>query len=417
MTAAVASLTTAFGEDVEEETATFTSTSPFPGAQVSPPEVSVPGSEHYNVVLVQMESTGSVAMVRPGTDTVPTFTALGEHGIHWTRFYANVPATIKTFLSMQCGIYPAADGGIITETNPTIPCKGIAEYFQERGYRTAFIHGGNFAFTHKLAFLVDRGWEHMLDAKTLPNPHGYETQTWGIDDQAVYDYAIEWIDAQEDPFFLLIAPILSHHPYLTPERWEPPFPTTTKKDCYHNSPYFEDELIGELVAHLKATGRFEDTVFVLVGDHGQAFEEHPYNQIHSVAIYEENVRVPFLISNPRLVPRAQEVDDLAMMPDLLPTLLDVLGFGLDDYQGDGHSLLDPPQDRLIYLHTTFNESKNGLRDGRYKYIHRLGSGVEELYDHGETVNISAQHPARVETYREISTQWQRYSRWQAARTR
>jgi len=400
-------------EQPGEVVTTFQPTSPFPRTPPAAPQVGRTGPRPLNVVLVQMESTGSVAMNRPGAQTMPVFDSLRETGIYWTDFYASNPATIKTFYSLQCGVYPAADARPITEQNPRVPCKALAEHFKDHGYRTAFMHGGNFAFTHKLAFLVDRGWDVLLDAKTLPGRQDYERQTWGIDDEAVYEATKAWIDESDQPFLVLIAPILPHHPYHTPERWETPFPVDDKLYRYHNSLYFEDELIGDLVAHLKRTGRYEDTVFVLVGDHGQAFNQHPFNHFHPVQIYEENVKIPLLISNPRLSPEAQEIDTEGILPDLLPTLLDTVGFGLDDYDGDGVSLLDPPPDRVVYFHTTFDESMDGLRDGRFKFIHRLGTGQVELYDlsvdPNESRNLAADHPDRVAAYRQLTDRWHRYT--------
>lgn len=392
---------------------TFVSESPFPESSAIASIEIRPPHKLLNVVLFLMESTGTVAAHRPNQETMPVAKALSKNGITWTSFYAPVPMTIKTYYSLQCGVYPGADMRPITTVRPRVPCKGIAEFFSERGYKTGLFHGGNFSFTHKLAFLLDRGWDVLFDAKTLPGRDQYEKKTWGIDDKAVFEAAKNWVAKNEDPFFVLIAPILPHHPYDTPEWWSPHFPTNKKIDRYHNSLAFEDELLGTFVEYLKKRGKFKDTLFVLVGDHGEAFNEHPFNSFHPIEIYEENIKVPFIISNPILFPNHIKSDQIGVLPDLLPTLLDVLDFKDNDYNGDGVSLLNSYPNRVVYFHTTFNESIHGLRDGRFKFIYRPKTGLAELYnldrDPKEQNNIAEQFPQRIEMYIPMVKQWVQYT--------
>jgi arylsulfatase A-like enzyme len=390
---------------------TFVDISPFPTG-VTHPKVPIQRSgEPLNVVIVQLESTGISAIRRPGEETMPTARLLAQTGVEFTDFYTTNPSTIKTYVALQCSVYPAASGRPITQTRPRFPCKALAEYFKDRGYRTGLFHGGNFAFTNKLAFLVDRGWDVMLDAKTIPNRESYRRQTWGIDDKAVFATATDWIDSSEKPFLVLISPILPHHPYLTPDWWTPPFPVIEKRDRYHNSVFYEDMLIGEMVKHLRNKGLLKQTVFVLVGDHGEAFNEHPFNNFHPVELYEENIRVPFIISNPLLFPTAHKTHAVGTMPDLLPTLLEVVGFGLEEYEGEGVSLLAPPPDRIVYFHTTFNKILHGLRDGHFKFIFEPRTKQAQLFDlrkdPSEQNNLTLQYSERVNAYSEMVEKWAR----------
>lgn len=390
---------------------TFVTKSGFPNEPCkTEPMIKIIVKTKLNIVLFQMESTGTAAR-RPGHETMPVAKELAQNGITWTSFYVPVPMTIKTYYSLQCGVYPGADMKPIT-TRPRVPCKGIAQFFSERGYKTGLFHGGNFSFTHKLAFLLDRGWDVLYDAKTLPKRDKYEKKTWGIDDKAVFEAAKDWISKDDTPFFVLIAPILPHHPYDTPKWWTPRFPTKKKIDKYHNSIAFEDELLGSFVKYLKKENRFKDTLFILVGDHGEAFNNHAFNSFHPIEIYEENIKVPFIISNPLLFPKPIQSDCIGILPDLLPTLLDLMGFN-HEYKGDGISLLKPSPGRVIYFHTTFNEAIHGLRDHNYKFIYRPQTHSAELYnlndDPYELNNIAELFPERVAAYIPMVTQWAQYT--------
>lgn len=55
----------------------------------------------------------------------------------------------------------------------------------------------------------------------------------------------------------------------------------------------EDDAIGRLIAELKAQGRWENTVFILVGDNGYGRNEHRW--VSKEVAYEESIRVPMVI--------------------------------------------------------------------------------------------------------------------------
>lgn len=393
--------------------AAFDGRTKFPFTTPKPPTIHASGGRKLNVVLILLESTGNVSRRRPGAETMPTFASLARKGVYFSNFYASTPMSIKSIFSVHSGRYDAANLMPITEVRPRIPGTMLPAHFKSRGYRTALLHGGYFEYTNKSALLEDRGYDLMLDGKSLPNREKFATTGWGIDDLAVYEYAHQWIDESPEPFFLTIVPILPHHPYAPPERWTKKFEGESDLDRYHNCLYFEDELIGGLVDQLKASGRFEQTVFVILGDHGEAFLQHPRNRVHSAEIYEENVNVPLLISNPVLFPESQTCRAVGFLGDLMPTLCDLLAFDQPDESIDGSSLFRKLGNEMVFFFTDLRESVLGLRDGDYKFIFRPARERCELYDlsldPGESNDLSAANAERTLFYRKAVEQWRSYS--------
>ena len=84
--------------------------------------------------------------------------------------------------------------------------------------------------------------------------------------------------------------------------------------------------------------------FVVFGDHGEAFGEHPGNFAHTLFIHEENVRVPYVIAAPGRDRRADPRGRVASVIDTAPTMLDLLGLPRDQpaHQGD---VAAPPESR------------------------------------------------------------------------
>ena len=180
--------------------------------------------------------------------------------------------------------------------------------------------------------------------------------------------------------------------------------------------------MGGLLDELERRGRFEDTVIVVVADHGDATGEHALLG-HEYSLYDTLLRVPLLIRQPRLFPPGRSAGPVQIV-DLYPTLLNVAGVSPPaGYSVEGRSLLAfdaaaarrraivaeylrpkrKPLDAVARLHPDL-EREHWLRPirsievGGYKLIAREGE-QPELYavanDADERVDIAQRDPARV----------------------
>jgi arylsulfatase A-like enzyme len=155
---------------------------------------------------------------------------------------------------------------------------------------------------------------------------------------------------------------------------------------------FVDEWVGRMLDELKAEGRYDESLIVLLGDHGDAFWEHGFIE-HSHMPYDELVNVPLIIKLPGSAQAGRRVDAMVGLVDVAPTLLEVVGAAAPEGM-DGKSfrdlLLNPeaPSPRR----TIFSEYKTiiSVRTDDWKYISRPGH-PQELYDlnadPGERINV------------------------------
>jgi arylsulfatase A-like enzyme len=148
-------------------------------------------------------------------------------------------------------------------------------------------------------------------------------------------------------------------------------------------------------------------VFVLYGDHGEAFLQHEGNVGHSMFIYEENVRVPFVIASEKLFTEQIRVRRTASLIDTAPTILDLLGFPVPA-RFSGTSLLGSPNDMALFF-TDYSLKFLGLRDGCWKYIYETDSDRSRLYDlctdPTEVTNVESHERARESAYRARVRDW------------
>jgi arylsulfatase A-like enzyme len=366
-----------------------------------------------NVVLILLESTGAQYLRSSGAkrDPMPNLTRMAERAIVFENAYAVYPESIKTLFSVLCARYPALDTA--TEGLAKVATPSIAARLKSNGYRTGLFHSGRFMYLGMEEVINGRGFETLEDAGAIGGNH---ESSFGVDEPPAVRRILSWIDEgnklknDAQPFFVTYLPIAGHHPYVTPAPG--PFPEREEADRYLNSLNYADAALGELVDGLRARGLYEKTLFVIAGDHGEAFGQHEGNYGHSLFIYEENVHIPYLIVAPGLITEQKRVARAVSLIDTAPTIMDLIDRNSSDQTGSaadqGQSMLIA-DDRMALFYTDYSLSLLGLRDGCWKFIDELESGRGKLFDlcrdPDEKRDLSAEHPERVNAYRAHLRRW------------
>jgi arylsulfatase A-like enzyme len=357
-----------------------------------------------NVVVVHLESTAA-AHLRPwgaARDPMPHLTRLASEGILFENAYTAYPETIKSFFAVQCAAWPALD--TTPEVYERVPVKSLASVLAERGYRTGLFHSGRFVYLGMQSVLRGRGWQTLMDGGDIGGEH---SSSFGIDEPSAVRRLLRWLDEgpKDRPFLATYLPIAGHHPYETPAPG--PFPVSGEVDRYHNALHYADDALGQLLDGLRRRGLDRTTLLVLLGDHGEAFGEHAGNFGHTLAVYEENVRVPLHFAAAGAISSRVRVGRVASLVDVAPTVLDLLAVPAPA-GWQGQSLLDP-QPRMALFGTDYSLGLLGLRDGQWKLLHEMESGRSSLYDlhddPGETHDVAADFPGRAAVYREHLRRW------------
>jgi arylsulfatase A-like enzyme len=422
------------------------------------------------VYLIDTERADHASLYGYTRDTTPFLSKLGGQGLVFEDCQVQAPRTKQSTASLMTSLYSYTHG--IVHDYDTIP-KGsttLAEQLRAAGYVTASIVANPFA--GRITGL-GRGFDYLAEWAVVQR-YRTDAHDRGTDSEAVNKIAFPWLEQHKDePFFLYAHATDPHAPYRPPTGFEEKFanPSETPEfdrnykrlggkikyaggtvvshagarqagvdpnrfirraiDRYDGEILHNDSSLKQLVSKLKQLGILDNTLIVVVSDHGEEFWEHGWTS-HGHSLYQELTHAVFLMWNPKLIPVPRRISDPVQLIDLLPTVLDLLGVKIPDVV-EGQSLApfakgqvfrrrspvmtsrfaDPEAKKIGFVPENRIDAIAFL-DANWKLIYRekgdeAGVSKLELYDRRtdreETKNLAAQNPREVNQLLAEITKW------------
>jgi choline-sulfatase len=261
----------------------------------------------------------------------PALDGLAEQGIRFAQAYTPSPITNTSHASILTGLLPSAHG-VTDFARPLVPKHPTwAEVLKKNGYQTAAFIGAVILDSKALAPGLDRGFDFY---DNFPE-HSKTKSRWGRVERRgleVVQRAEAWRDAHpRGPHFVWIHLYDPHDPY------EPPLPYSKqyKDRLYDGEIAYADSALANFVEHLKKHGWYENSLIIVVGDHGEGLGEH-HEQTHGIFLYDSTLHVPLIIKLPTRSD-GSVIQSQVRTIDLLPTVLDLLNISPPE-RLDGESL-------------------------------------------------------------------------------
>jgi hypothetical protein len=300
----------------------------------SPPSLAVPSSRverdfaysgavgrDFNVVMIQMESTSALHVDR---ESAPNITALIEKGLSFQRHVTVATQTRPA----TCGLY-YSDYLPELGTPPSLvygrpmPQPALAEVLKRAGYQTGVFHTGFLDYLELRYMFQDKGFDTLIGAREMIEKGASLAYSAGVHEEQTVEEMTAWIKARKgEKFFGVYLTEFPHHPYLSMAN-EKPFPEDSWLHRYKNSLHYADESVGRLMKFLEAEGLLEKTIIVVVGDHGETVSTYPVG--HGLRVSAEEMRTPFVVTNPQLFPTSQQSRLNTSHLDVAPTIVTLLG--------------------------------------------------------------------------------------------
>ncbi len=326
-------------------------TPPTPADVVPRVVTAVAGVDRPNVVLILLESVGWQSTSFGGQfDTTPNLARFGQGGLVADHMYSVIPHTSKALVTTMCGDWPMLRTDIGESRPGGVPDRCLPNLLRDLGYSTGFFQPANERFEsrteliHQFGFQFFRGRSTLVDA---PDAKQFAIANYfGLEDRAMLKPSVDWASRQTKPWFAAYLTLATHHDYAVLPDWDyPPMGDKTGNELHYlNDIRYSDDFVNRLYDAYDALGLAKNTVFIVLGDHGEAFGQHG-RSIHDMVIYDEGLHIPFVMWGPG-VPVGRVSGDRQQI-DILPTVVGLTGGTLSG-SVRGASLLGPVPDRVLH---------------------------------------------------------------------
>jgi len=337
-----------------------------------------------NVVLIIFESMNwkNSDVYIPAKGTTPFLADLARRGAVIDRIYTVVPHTTKALVPILCGFYPYLEPDVKEAIPGILPERGLAHILRKEGYATAFFQTAN-NYESRNQVVANMGFETFKGVFDMPTEGFSDTNYFGKEERMMLAPSLDWAEAQGGrPFFLTYLTLCTHHNYETPPTW----PLIDFKvgneleNQYLNAVRYTDEFIKEVMAGFESRGLTKDKLFIIVGDHGEAFNEHGAKG-HNMTMYEEGIRPLGLLYSPGLIAAGSRIMGYRSILDIVPTVCDFLGLRVKDGRFIGESMFQTvPADRTLYFSAWARGWGMAVRRGPLKTIHWPMKRKFEVFD-------------------------------------
>jgi lipoteichoic acid synthase len=383
----------------------------------------ISGSERRNAVLIILESTRarSLTPYNEKLETTPFLNELVKASLLAERAYTIVPWTSKANVAINCGVPPNLAQpayGEVAEAEPGgIPTQCLADLLKDQGYNTVFFLPTGQDFEDFGNLVANFGYEDFYPSESM-NKEGFEVVNYpgrwrgsSYEDDIMLKPGEQWLDKHRDePFLATYHTATPHHKYIVPKRYgEERFADDEELNRYLNTLRYQDFFLRNLFDQYKRMGLYKDTVFVLLGDHGEAFGEHGLYS-HGNIPYEEGLRIPLIIHDPRHLENGARLEAPVTQLDVLPTIADLLGYRIEGGAYQGTSLLrPPPADRTLMFSCWLEHRCLASLKAYEKYIYHYGDRPDEFFDLSkdplEEHNLAGKRGEEVEEKRNELLEW------------
>jgi arylsulfatase A-like enzyme len=319
-------------------------------------------------------------MIEPDQFT-PNIDRFAEEGLLFENTYSTSPWTLASISSWMTGGWPVESGGTYLNRRVYQSMTTLPEAMREEGYACGAFNCNPFM---NPATALGRGFEkyweffhesHLSSGLLIDelnfyvqkklDEYGFKESGRMIVDRQVGE-AFDWLDTHKDEkFFLWMHLYDPHYPYTPPspykdelpdiggERRAPSYsglPSYRKGSSHHKYGLkrhivnlydaeirFSDEVVGQVLDRIDELGLKEDTLVIILSDHGEEFFEHNGME-HGHTVYDEVLQVPLIFRLPGRIPPGKRISETVSLIDLYPTLLDFTGAKVEPRVYRGESL-------------------------------------------------------------------------------
>jgi lipoteichoic acid synthase len=286
-----------------------------------------------NVIMVQAESlnTFPIGMKVNGQEITPNLNKLIKTSDYYPNTYLQIGRgnTSDAEFVANNSIYPIAEKGIY-KTFPNNRYLSLAKVLKREGYSTSVTHGNSPEFWNRQVAYRKQSYDIFYHINH-PEIDDSEIIGLGISDESIFKQMANIYEETKKPFYNFIVSLTNHRPFELPKEYQyltlPKEFENTSSGNYLQSVHYFDKALGTFIEELKKKNLWNDTIFVVYGDHYGPIpkDERELKQLLNIT-FDEKTRfnIPLIIHKPGQ--KEGYVNHItASQMDIFPTLTTLLG--------------------------------------------------------------------------------------------
>lgn len=379
------------------------------------------------VVLVDTLRADHLSYHGYGRETSPHLDRFAAESTAFLNHYSHASRTGPSVASLFTGLYPRSHGvlnpleardakGILSERQTT-----LAEILERHGYSS---HGivtninvsPRFGFDQGFASYASLERSSRIDIADLELTAPFFLYLHYMEPHSPYNAPDPFRNTWTDPNYQ--GPVTGRHrqlDHIVAGELVPDAEDQSQLTALYDQEirHFDDQF-AKLLETLESRALLENTLLLVTADHGEELFDHG-SVLHGYTLYEEQLRVPFILRDPRNE-NPTRLSAITRQVDVLPTLLELMGISYDGTI-QGRSLVplisgeggDPAKDSGVFAQTRLNavktvKSRSLLADGWKLIVNDLPEPGHELYhiptDPEEQHNVATSNAAMARKMRQ-----------------
>jgi lipoteichoic acid synthase len=357
-------------------------------------------AEGKNVIIIQLEAFQNflLGLKLDNTEVTPNLNALMQDSLYFPNFFQMVGQgnTSDAEFVVNTSLYIPPHGAATVEyTDKALP--SMPKLFKQKGYLTSTFHTNDVTFWNRNELYKALGFDRYYDKSFFGDA---DPVALASSDEVLYEKTaaeMEKINKKGQPFYAQIISLSSHYPFnipaskdhiLLPDRFQGSF-----VGDYIQAENYTDYALGLFFDKLKASHLWENSLFIIYGDHMglpiYSLSDNDKSLLHEVFgkdySFPQMMNVPLLIVAPGTTKPAV-LSRVGGQVDLMPTIANLVGISLQDTLHFGQDLLNAapnilPQHYYLPKGSFINDAEifvpgNGFEDGTQYPLNK--SGTNEL---------------------------------------
>jgi arylsulfatase A-like enzyme/Tfp pilus assembly protein PilF len=350
----------------------------------------------------------------------PAIDRLASDGVRFENAYTQVPITLPSHAVILTGTYPMFSG-VRDFTSPPLSANipTLAEMLRRSGYQTAAFVS---SFVLNSMWGLNQGFEVYDDDMGIDRNRPRYLFLLARRGDYTTDRFLAWLGRNGNkPFFAWLHLYDAHSPYRSPD----PYHSRYSGRAYDGAIAFDDAQVGRVISRLRALNLYDDTLIVLLSDHGESLGEHGESE-HGFFIYNATLRVPLIVKLPGQTVRSRAVSRPVSTVDVASTIAQTCKIApAESGSLQGRSLLGPSvlkvspglkydPSEAVYAESYYPRHSFGWRQLRavvtpdFKYIDAPRPELYDLHnDPGERSNRVVGNSAVASALRERLNEFER----------